>query len=152
MHLRDELKLKSCSKYMTLRLILRDLVFHFSVVIFFWSFGIIDASTIIVEKWVPLKPVLEGGRDVVRFHYPSCTDSIKPSLQLSWYFVVINVPRDHFVSSFFLEVMKRKHCLHLSPIMVDMYISFVKIYKQFIRLIILNNFRINDGIQPINED
>jgi hypothetical protein len=42
------------------------------------------------EYWVPLKLVLGGVRDVARFHYPSCTDSIKPSLQFSCNFVVIN--------------------------------------------------------------
>jgi hypothetical protein len=30
------------------------------------------------------------GRDVALIHYPSCTDSIKPSLQFLCYFVVIN--------------------------------------------------------------
>jgi hypothetical protein len=29
-------------------------------------------------------------RDVALIHYPSCTDSIKPSLQFLCYFVVIN--------------------------------------------------------------
>ena len=43
-----------------------------------------------VENWVPLKPVLGGVRDVAHFHYPSWTDSIKPSLQFSYNFVVIN--------------------------------------------------------------
>jgi hypothetical protein len=31
---------------------------------FFWSFGIIESSTLNVENEVPLKPVLGGMRDV----------------------------------------------------------------------------------------
>jgi hypothetical protein len=35
---------------------------------------------------------LQGGvRDVARIHYPSCTDSITPNMQISCYFVMINV-------------------------------------------------------------
>jgi hypothetical protein len=37
-------------------------ILQFSFVIFFWSFGIIDASTI---YWVPLKPVLGGIRELL---------------------------------------------------------------------------------------
>jgi hypothetical protein len=70
-------------------------VLHFSVVVFFWSFGIIYASTIkcwllFIKNWVPLKLVLWVMRDVARIHYPSCTDSIKPNLQFSCNFVLIN--------------------------------------------------------------
>jgi hypothetical protein len=43
-----------------------------------------------VENWGPLKPVLGGVRDVALIHYPSCTDSINPSLQFLCNFVVIN--------------------------------------------------------------
>jgi hypothetical protein len=65
----------------------------FSVVIFFWSFGIIDTSYI---KCWQLNTAQAGAgwgrgvRDVARINYPSCTDSIKPSLQFSCNFVVIN--------------------------------------------------------------
>jgi hypothetical protein len=46
---------------------------HFSVVIFFWSFGIIMTPTLLsVENWLPLKPVIGGLRDVACFHNPSC--------------------------------------------------------------------------------
>jgi hypothetical protein len=72
------------------------LVLHFNVVIFFWSFGIIDASTI----KCPLKPVLGGVRDVAPIHYPSCTDSIKPSLQFLCNFVVINASEGSLFSGF----------------------------------------------------
>jgi hypothetical protein len=54
-----------------------------------------------VENWVPLKPVPGGVRDVVLIHYPSCTDSIKPSLQFSCMFCLLMLSRDHFVSRFF---------------------------------------------------
>jgi hypothetical protein len=43
-----------------------------------------------VEKCEPLQPVLGCVRDVALIHNPSCTDSIKPSLQFSCNFVVIN--------------------------------------------------------------
>jgi hypothetical protein len=43
-----------------------------------------------VENWVSFKIVLGGVRDVALIHYPSCTDSIKLSLQCSCNFVVIN--------------------------------------------------------------
>jgi hypothetical protein len=42
------------------------------------------------ENWVTLKPVLWSVRGVEFIHYPSCTHSIKPSLQFSSNFVVIN--------------------------------------------------------------
>jgi hypothetical protein len=43
-----------------------------------------------VVKYKNLETKWSLGRDVVHFHYPSCTDSIKPSLQFSCNFVVIN--------------------------------------------------------------
>jgi hypothetical protein len=61
---------------------------------------IIDASPI--ECW-ELSTAQAGAsdvRDVAFIHYPSCTDSIKPSLQFSRNFVVIMRQRDHFVSRF----------------------------------------------------
>jgi hypothetical protein len=44
-----------------------------------------------VENWVPLKG---GVRDVALIHYPSCSNSIKPSLQFLCNFVVINASND----------------------------------------------------------
>jgi hypothetical protein len=52
--------------------------------------GSLMPALLSVENWVPLKPVLGGVRDVTRIHYPSCTDSIQPSLKFSCNFVVIN--------------------------------------------------------------
>jgi hypothetical protein len=51
-----------------------------SIVIFVWPFGVIYCGTLRVVNWEPLKPVLGGRRDVALFHFPSCTYSIKPSL------------------------------------------------------------------------
>jgi hypothetical protein len=65
-------------------------VLHFSVVYFSGSSGSLMPAQLSVENWVPLKPVLGVVRDVAFIHYPSCTDSIKPSLQFSCNFVVIN--------------------------------------------------------------
>jgi hypothetical protein len=55
-----------------------------------------------------LKPVLEGVRDVELIHYPSCTDSIKPTLQFSRNFAVLMLPGDHFfpdicIRAFFVQ-------------------------------------------------
>jgi hypothetical protein len=63
---------------------------HSSVVIFSGPSGSLMPALISVENWVPLKLVLWGVRDVALIHYPSCSDSIKPSVQLLCYFVVIN--------------------------------------------------------------
>jgi hypothetical protein len=52
---------------------------------FFRSIGIILPSTFI-------KSVLRVVKDVALFHYPSCTDSIKSSLQFSCNFAVFNSP------------------------------------------------------------
>jgi hypothetical protein len=54
------------------------------------SSGSLMPTLLSVENWVSLKPVQGGVRDVARIHYPSCTDSIKPSLQYPCNFVVIN--------------------------------------------------------------
>jgi hypothetical protein len=43
-----------------------------------------------VEHGLPFKQVLEGVRDVTLIHYPSRTDSIKPSLQFLCNFAVNN--------------------------------------------------------------
>jgi hypothetical protein len=46
-----------------------------------------------VENWVPLKPLLGGVGDDALFHYPSRTDSIKPSLQFSSDFAVASASK-----------------------------------------------------------
>jgi hypothetical protein len=65
---------------------------NFSVVIYSGpsGSGSLMPTLLSVENWVPLKPVLGGVRAVALIHYPSCTDSIKPSLQFSSNFVAIN--------------------------------------------------------------
>jgi hypothetical protein len=60
-----------------------------------------------VENWVPLKPVLGGVRDVALIPYPSCTDSIKPSLQFSCNFVVINASEGSLCFQIFITVQTR---------------------------------------------
>jgi hypothetical protein len=52
-----------------------------------------------------------GVRDVALIHFPSCTDSIKPSLQFSIILMWLMLPRDNFVSRFFYI----KHCTDLGP-------------------------------------
>jgi hypothetical protein len=47
-------------------------VLHFSVVIFFWSFGIIDASTIKCWELSTAQPVLGGVKDVNAFEGSLC--------------------------------------------------------------------------------
>jgi hypothetical protein len=56
----------------------------------FWSFGIIDASTIKCWELSTAQIGARGVRDVALIYYPSCSDSIKPSLQFICNFVVIN--------------------------------------------------------------
>jgi hypothetical protein len=53
----------------------------------------------------PLKPMLGGVRDVVRIHYPLCTDSIKLSLQFSCYFVVINASEGSLCFQIFIWML-----------------------------------------------
>jgi hypothetical protein len=81
------------------------LVLHLSVVIFFGPSGTLMPALLSVENLVPLKPVLGGVRDVALIHYPSCTDSIKPSLQFSCNLLWLMLPRDHFVSRFLYSVV-----------------------------------------------
>jgi hypothetical protein len=71
-----------------------------------------------VENWVSLKPVLWGMRDVARIHYPSCTDSIKPSVQFSCNFVVINASKLSFCFKIILFQIKKwkDKCLVISVI------------------------------------
>jgi hypothetical protein len=72
-------------------------VLHFSVVIFFWSFGIINASAI--ECW-ELGTAQAGARgvwDVALVHYSSCADSIKPNCNSYVILLWLMLPRDHFV-------------------------------------------------------
>jgi hypothetical protein len=75
-------------------------VLHFCVVIFFWSFWIIGSSTFKCWELGTAHVVLGGVRDVALLHYPSCTDSMKQSLQFSCKFAVFNAPEDHFVSRY----------------------------------------------------
>jgi hypothetical protein len=44
-----------------------------------------------------------GVRDVALIHYPSCTDSIKPSLQFLCNFVVINASEGSLCFQFFIS-------------------------------------------------
>jgi hypothetical protein len=57
------------------------------------SSGSLLPARLSVKNGVPLKPVLGGVRDVALIHYPSCTDTIKPRLQFSCNFVVINASK-----------------------------------------------------------
>jgi hypothetical protein len=70
------------------------LVLHFSVVIFSCPSGSLMPALLSVENKVLLKPVLGDVRDVALIHYPSCTDSIKPSLQFFFNVVVINASEE----------------------------------------------------------
>jgi hypothetical protein len=65
-------------------------VLHFSVVIFFWSFGIIDASTIKCWKLSTAQAGARGRVGCCTIHLSTCADSIKPSVKFSCNFVVIN--------------------------------------------------------------
>jgi hypothetical protein len=58
------------------------------------------------ENRVPLKLVLVGVRDVALIHYPSFTDSIKPSLKFSRYFVVINASEGSLCFQSFIKDKK----------------------------------------------
>jgi hypothetical protein len=62
-----------------------------------------------VENRVPLKPVIGVVRDVAFFHYPSCTDSIKPSLQFSCNFGVFNATRGSLLSDIYLVYLVWKN-------------------------------------------
>jgi hypothetical protein len=64
-----------------------------------------------------LRPVLRGVRDAARIHNPSCTDSIKPSLQFSCNFVVLMLTRDHFVSRFLIQYVNVSYILLLNDIL-----------------------------------
>ena len=44
-----------------------------------------DSTIFSVENWIPLKPVLGGRERCCTFHNLSWTDSIKPSLQFSFF-------------------------------------------------------------------
>jgi hypothetical protein len=79
---------------------------HFSIVIFFWSFGIIDASTIKCWELSTAQAGARGVRDVARIHYPSCTDSIKPNLQFCCNFVVINASEGSLCFQIFVDFQK----------------------------------------------
>jgi hypothetical protein len=59
-----------------------------------------------IENLVRLKPVLSGVRDVALIHNPSCTDSIKPSLQFLCNFVVINASEGPLYFQIFLVFLR----------------------------------------------
>jgi hypothetical protein len=65
-------------------------VLPFSTVNFSSPSGSLMPALLSIENLVPFKPVLWDLTDIALIHYPSCTDSIKPSLQFSCNFVVIN--------------------------------------------------------------
>jgi hypothetical protein len=75
---------------------------HFSVVICFGPSGSLIPALLSVENWEMLKPQLGGVRDFALILYPSCTDSIKPSLQFLCHFVVINASEGSLCFQFLL--------------------------------------------------
>jgi hypothetical protein len=85
-------------------------VLHFSVVIFSGPSGSLMPTLLSVKNWVPLKAVLGGVRDVALIHFPSCTDSIKPSLQFLYYFVVINASEGSLLFSEFYNSVQSPKC------------------------------------------
>jgi hypothetical protein len=94
-------------------LVLRFSLLHFLVFQEFWF----------QHVWVPLKLVPEYAS---LFHYPSCTDSIKPSPSFSCNFVVINASMGwHFIQIFFWpqSVVKAMTVTHFTS-------SFIKILLQ----------------------
>jgi hypothetical protein len=61
--------------------------------------------------------VLGGVRDVALIHYPSCTDSIKPSLQFLCYFVVNNASEGSLCfQNFELEIIQTTFMTNLQNI------------------------------------
>jgi hypothetical protein len=54
-----------------------------------------------IGNWVPVKPVLEGVKDIARIHYPSHTDFFKPSMQFSYNRVVINASKESLFQDFY---------------------------------------------------
>jgi hypothetical protein len=71
-------------------------------------------------------PVLGGMRDVALIHYPSCTESIKPSLQCSCNLVVINASEGSLCFQIFLT--GQKHATYLLTIRV--LFTIVVAYKE----------------------
>jgi hypothetical protein len=104
-------------------------VLHFSDIFFC---GIIDSSTLSFENWVPLKPVLGGVMNVALIHYPSCTNSIKPSLQTSCYFVLINAAE----GSLCFQVSKNHFVLYLTTADVKCRVTVVKSCPYFILVLL----------------
>jgi hypothetical protein len=72
----------------------------FELLYFSGPSGSLMPALLSVQNRVPLKPMIGGVRDVALIHYPSCTDSIKPSLQYSCNFVAINASRFLFSITF----------------------------------------------------
>jgi hypothetical protein len=90
-------------------------VLHFSVVILFWSFGIIDASTI---KCWELSTAQAGarGREGCSTYSLSLLYRLNQteSAILMYFFLWLMLPRDHFVSRFVLKVKKYKEYFYSS--------------------------------------
>ena len=105
---------------------------------FFLVLGINDYNTFSIGNRVPLKPVLGAVRDVALFHYLSWTNSIKPSLHISFFILVWFLSRDLLLPEFwYYDIMKGiyiKHarrnmnniwkCSHIKPVK---YYTFSKI-------------------------
>jgi hypothetical protein len=83
---------------------------YFTTVLLYFSgpLGSLMPALLSVENCVPLKPLLRGVSDVSHIHYPSCTDSIKPSVQLSCNFVVINASEGSLCFQIFNLALKVK--------------------------------------------
>jgi hypothetical protein len=71
--------------------------------IFIGPSGSLMPAILSVENWVPLKPMLGDVRDVALIHYPSCTDSIKRSLQFSCNFVGTNASEGSLCFQIFIR-------------------------------------------------
>jgi hypothetical protein len=68
---------------------------YFTSLLLYFSgpLGSLSPVLLSVKNRVPLKPVLGHVRDVALFHYPPRTDSIKPNLQFSCNFAVVNASK-----------------------------------------------------------
>jgi hypothetical protein len=110
-------------------------VLHVSVVIFFWSFGTIDASTIKCWELSTARAGAMDGRDVALIHDPICTNSIKSSLQFSCNFVVINTSE----WSLFSRFLNINFCLFVNKLVC---------LFEFVRTLTLNfSYRTDDQIE-----
>jgi hypothetical protein len=100
-------------------------VLHFSVVIFIWSFGIIDASTIKCWELKTAQAGAAGCEGCCTLHCLSCTDSIKPSLQFSCNYdnVVINVSEGSLSFQIFYSFPVDSSVLHSCFALQKMWLS-----------------------------